>query len=104
MQGTVRRGSALTAVGRLTGEFDLILADPPYALNEFKELFLRVDSAGLIAPDAIAFLEHSKMTELPDALPGLSLSTTRKYGDSAISVYRAQALDAAPAGPAPEGN
>ena len=104
MQGTVRRGSALTAVGRLTGEFDLIFADPPYALNEFEELFLRVESAGLIAPDAIAFLEHSKMTELPDALPGLSLSTTRKYGDSAISVYRAQALDAAPAGPAPEGN
>ena len=104
MQGSVQKGNALNAVGRLKSEFDLIFADPPYALNEFEELFLRVDSAGLIAPDAIAFLEHSKMTELPDALPGLSLSTTRKYGDSAISVYRAQALDAAPAGPAPEGN
>ena len=45
MQGTVRRGSALTAVGRLTGEFNLIFADPPYALNEFKELFLnKIDS------------------------------------------------------------
>jgi len=97
MQGTVQRGSALSAVGRLTGEFDLIFADPPYALNEFEELFLRVESAGLIAPGAIAFLEHSKKTELPDALPGLRLSTTRKYGDSAISVYRARTRDATPA-------
>lgn len=91
MQGTVQRGSALQAVGRLKTEFDLIFADPPYDLNEFDELFKRVDGAGLIAPGAIAFLEHSKMTQLPDSLPGLTLSTHRIYGDTALSVYRAQA-------------
>ena len=90
MQGTVQRGSALQAVGRLRGEFDLIFADPPYDLNEFEELFSRIDDAGLLAPDAIAFLEHSKTIQLPDALPGLSLSRRRKYGDSAVSVYKAQ--------------
>lgn len=90
MQGTVQRGSALNAVGRLKGEFDLIFADPPYDLNEFESLFARVDAAGLIAPHATAFLEHSKMTELPDSLPGLALSTHRRYGDTALSVYRAQ--------------
>ncbi len=90
MNGTVHRGKALQAVARLKGEFDLIFADPPYDLNEFEELFLRVDETGLLAPDAIAFLEHSKATELPDTLPGLRLSTHRKYGDSAISVYRSQ--------------
>ena len=90
MQGTVQRGSALNAVRRLKGEFDLIFADPPYDLNEFESLFARVDAAGLIAPHATAFLEHSKMTELPDSLPGLALSTHRRYGDTALSVYRAQ--------------
>ncbi len=90
MQGTVQRGNALQAVGRLRGEFDLIFADPPYDLNEFEELFSRIDDAGLLAPDAIAFLEHSKTTQLPDTLPGLSLSRHRKYGDSAVSVYKAQ--------------
>ena len=89
MQGTVKRGSALQTVGRLQGEFDLVFADPPYDLDEFEELFSRVDDAGLLAPDAIVFLEHSKTTELPDALPGLRLSRRRRYGDSAISVYRA---------------
>ena len=90
MQGSVQRGSALSAVGRLKGEFDLIFADPPYDLNEFESLFARVEAANLIAPSAIAFLEHSKMTELPDSLPGLTLSTHRRYGDTALSVYKAQ--------------
>lgn len=89
MQGTVQKGSALNAVGRLKGEFDLIFADPPYDIVEFEQLFERVNVNGLIAPNAIAFLEHSKMTKLPDTLPGLELSTHRLYGDTAISVYKA---------------
>ena len=90
MQGSVQKGSALNAVGRLKGEFDLIFADPPYDLVEFESLFGLVHNAHLIAPNAIAFLEHSKMTDLPDSLPGLSLSTHRLYGDTAISVYKSQ--------------
>ncbi len=90
MQGTVQKGSALNAVGRLKGQFDLIFADPPYDLVEFEELFERVNASGLIAQDAIAFLEHSKMVELPDSLPGLKLSTHRLYGDTAVSVYKSQ--------------
>ena len=92
MQSSVQRGSALHAVGRLKGEFDLIFADPPYDLVEFEALFERVEEAGLIAPKAIAFLEHSKMTELPDSLPGLTLSTHRLYGDTAVSVYKSHAV------------
>ncbi len=95
MQGTVQKGSALNAVGRLKGEFDLIFADPPYDLVEFEALFARVNEAGLIAPNAIVFLEHSKMVELPESLPGLKLSTHRLYGDTAVSVYRSQ-LDTSP--------
>jgi len=90
IQGSVQKGSALNAVGRLKGEFDLIFADPPYDLAEFESLFELVHKSHLIAPQAIAFLEHSKMTELPDSLPGLTLSTHRLYGDTAVSVYKSQ--------------
>jgi 16S rRNA (guanine(966)-N(2))-methyltransferase RsmD len=100
MQGSVQRGNALTTVGRLKGEFDLIFADPPYDLNEFESLFTRVDEARLIAPGAIVFLEHSKMTELPDSLPGLALSTRRLYGDSAVSVYKSTVPYGEPGGTA----
>ena len=88
MQGSVQTGSALNAVGRLKGEFDLIFADPPYDLVEFEPLFQKVSDGGLIAPNAIVFAEHSKMTTLPESLPGLTLSTHRLYGDTAISVYK----------------
>ena len=91
-KGTVHRCKALQSVGRLEGEFELIFADPPYELNEFEPLFTRVNDAGLIAPSAIAFLEHSKKTKLPNMLPGLTLSTHRLYGDSAVSVYRSNKL------------
>ncbi|NQW19874.1 MAG: 16S rRNA (guanine(966)-N(2))-methyltransferase RsmD [Chloroflexi bacterium] len=96
MQGSVKRGSALNAVGRLKGEFDLIFADPPYELIEFEALFQRVNEAGLIAPNAIVFLEHSKMTDLPESLPGLRLSTHRLYGDTAVSVYKSQPTSGSP--------
>ena len=88
MQGSVQKGRALNSVGRLKGEFDLIFADPPYNLVEFESLFELVHNAHLISPNAIAFLEHSKMTDLPDSLPGLSLYTHKLYGDTAISVYK----------------
>jgi 16S rRNA G966 N2-methylase RsmD len=75
-------------VNRLYGQFDLIFADPPYELNEFEELFTRLSNSHLISVDAIVFVEHSKMTELPNLLPGIYRSTYRIYGDTALSVYR----------------
>ena len=98
MQGTVQKGSALNAVGRLKGEFDLIFADPPYDLVEFEALFQKVSDAHLIAPNAIVFAEHSKMTELPETLPGLKLSTHRLYRDTAVSVYNAKSESSATSG------
>lgn len=88
IQGSVQRGSALQVVNRLSGQFDLIFADPPYELNEFEELFTRLSNSHLISVDAIVFVEHSKMTELPNLLPGIYRSTHRIYGDTALSVYR----------------
>jgi len=95
MQSSVQTGNALNVVGRLQGEFDLIFADPPYDLVEFEALFHKVSEAHLIAPNAIVFAEHSKMTKLSDALPGLKLSTHRLYGDTAVSVYKS-ATDTSP--------
>ena len=90
----VQKGNALRSVGKLDEKFDLIFADPPYELNEFEALFKRVDNARLIANGATAFLEHSKKTQLPSRLPGLTLSTQRLYGDSALSVYIARISNA----------
>ena len=87
-RGNIRKGKALNAVCSLKSEFDLVFADPPYELVEFEKLFKRIDAKDLLSKDAIAFLEHSKKTDLPDLLPGLKLSKQRLYGDTAISIYR----------------
>lgn len=87
-RGRVHRGDALKVAERLEGEFDLVFADPPYAMVPFSDLFERLHRRGLMAQNAIAFLEHSARTLLPDELPGARRTDTRKYGDAAVSVYR----------------
>lgn len=87
-RGRVHRGDALKVAERLEGEFDLVFADPPYAMVPFSDLFERLHRRRLMAPNAIAFLEHSARTVLPDELPGARLTDSRKYGDAAVSVYR----------------
>ena len=93
VKSVIHRGSALNLVGKLKGQYDLFFVDPPYDLDEFEPLFFKVDQTQLIATGAIAFIEHSKRTVLPDRLPGFALSTHRVYGDSAVSVYKADVTE-----------
>lgn len=95
-RGNIRKGKALNAVCSLKSEFDLVFADPPYELVEFEKLFERIHTKALLSKDAIAFLEHSKKTDLPDLLPGLKLSKQRLYGDTAISIYRSDSSTTTP--------
>ena len=87
-RGKVHRGDALSVVGRLEGEFNLVFADPPYGEDPFIELMEGLTVRGLVAKDAVVYLEHSGKLELPEALPGVLLESRRKYGDAAVSVYR----------------
>ena len=86
-RGRVRRGNALAALERLEGEFDLVFADPPYGEDPFQGLMERISSRKLLARDAVVFLEHSARFELPEELPGVRRQSTRRYGDTAVSVY-----------------
>jgi 16S rRNA (guanine966-N2)-methyltransferase len=95
-RGRVHRGNVLTVLGRLEGKFDVIFADPPYSEDPFIALMTGVDRKGLLATGGTVFLEHSSRTELAEDMPGVSLVTRRKYGDSAVSVYRAAETERGP--------
>jgi 16S rRNA (guanine966-N2)-methyltransferase len=63
-------------------KYDLVLADPPYAMTDYDALarhFPRV-----LADDGLLVLESAARTE-PD-LPGLAVRTSRKYGSTRITV------------------
>lgn len=78
----------LRALPTLTGQFDVVFADPPYADNPFEELARRLVSNGLLTPGGTVMLEHFHKTDLPGELAGLGLVTRRRYGDAAVSIYR----------------
>lgn len=86
----VHRGAAQTIAGRLQGRFDIVFADPPYSEDPFAELFGTLAARGCIAARATVFAEHGKRLVLPPALPGLRQVDRRVYGDSAVTVYRAE--------------
>ena len=61
--------NAPALLSALSGQFDLVLADPPYDTTEgdygWRELMLDTAIASLLAPDAILALEHGREKELP---------------------------------------
>jgi 16S rRNA (guanine966-N2)-methyltransferase len=76
------------ALTKLTGEYSLILADPPYADEESDGLLRRVASSSLVQPETVIVLEHSKRKTPLSALGQLPLLTSRRHGDTIISIYR----------------
>ena len=72
------------------GPFDLVFADPPWALVEdgaaVRDL-ARLVAAGVLSEDATVVLEHSARTAPPD-VPGLAAERTRRYGDTALTLYK----------------
>jgi 16S rRNA (guanine966-N2)-methyltransferase len=83
---TVLRLDASTALAQEATagrKYDLVLADPPYAMTDYTTLaryFPRV-----LADDGLLVLESAAKTE-PE-LPGLAVRTTRKYGSTRVTVF-----------------
>jgi 16S rRNA (guanine(966)-N(2))-methyltransferase RsmD len=84
----VHCGDALKVLERLSGSFDVIFADPPYADVPFKDIAEALEKRQLLAEGGTVFLEHFRKTDLPEKLAGLQRVTRREYGDAALSVYR----------------
>lgn len=85
------------------GPFDLVLADPPWALvdgGEAQRVIAALVAAGALgaargdAP-ALVVLEHSARTAPADLpIPGLELTEGRRYGDTALAFYKPAILPA----------
>ena len=84
----VHCGDATRVARRLDGEFDIVFLDPPYGEDPFEEVLSALCERGAIAEDAVVFAEHGARLSLPERLPGVVLDKRRRYGDTAVSVYR----------------
>jgi 16S rRNA (guanine966-N2)-methyltransferase len=83
---TVVRLDASTALAQEVAagrKYDLVLADPPYAMTDYTALSRYLPR--VLADDGLLVLESGAKTE-PD-IPGLTVRTTRKYGSTRVTVF-----------------
>ncbi len=79
-------GDALASLRKLRRErreFEVIFLDPPYASDLGEEA---LSEAAFLLGDGVAVLEHGSRTAAP-AVDPLRCMETRKFGDTAITLY-----------------
>lgn len=69
--------------------FDLVVADPPYSFVEWERLLSLLEQGAMMAPQAVVILEHAAKTPLPEQVGSLIKFRSHRYGDTALSFYRA---------------
>jgi 16S rRNA (guanine966-N2)-methyltransferase len=79
-------GHFLHSTHRWDAPFDLIFADPPYALVQPGELAAEILNSGLLAPAGLLVIEHSKRFAPPE-IDGLILRKSRVLGETTVSIW-----------------
>jgi 16S rRNA (guanine966-N2)-methyltransferase len=68
------------------GPFDLVVADPPWAVVAAAARALERVTATALAPGARVVLEHAARDAAP-VVAGLVVRSTRAWGDTAVTIY-----------------
>jgi 16S rRNA (guanine966-N2)-methyltransferase len=79
-------GDVFAEIPRLSGRFDIIYADPPYAFGRYDELLAALDR--VLGDDAFVGIEHQRRTE-PFTIETKRLKATRRaeYGEVWITLF-----------------
>jgi len=83
-QVEVRKGDVFKLLKQMTGQYDLIFADPPYNLPNIPQLPAMVAAQQLLKPNGLLVVEHQSNMRLSNQ-PGYT--ETRKYGNSSFSFF-----------------
>lgn len=86
----VHRGEVERALDSLEGGYGLVLADPPYDDEPWEGLMGRLEVRQLLDEGGLLVAEHHHKSELDDRYGGLVRQTERRYGDTSLSIYRAE--------------
>ncbi|QKV75494.1 16S rRNA (guanine(966)-N(2))-methyltransferase RsmD [Amycolatopsis sp. Hca4] len=85
--GTVRAGQVEAVVAApAPSAFDLVLADPPYAVDAaaLGSVLAALGAGGWLAASALVVVERAARDGEPDWPPGFEPTRTKKYGDTAV--------------------
>ena len=91
-QSRVMRGDALALVrrlGRSAERFDLVLADPPYALELGPALLAALAAAQIVALGGTVVIESARRHPVRP-VPGWRVVSERRYGDTVVTRLSAE--------------
>lgn len=75
------------ALEQLSGEFDLIFLDPPYAKEQIVSDIEKMAERELLSEDVMVVCETDKAVELPEEIACLGIWKEKIYGISKVTVY-----------------
>jgi len=78
---------AINVLSRQEKKFDLIFVDPPYQKRFVQKTLKTLAESSLFTPDTVIITEHHPK-EMPGDIAGLSLTDSRKYGQTRVSFFK----------------
>lgn len=90
-QGLVLRMKVERALDILSEGYDLVFVDPPYGLADWDGLMSRIAGSGLTKAQGLVVVEHPSRIALAATYGGMAQERRRRYGDSAVTIYRSRA-------------
>ena len=89
-RGQVHVMDAGKALDRLSGPYDVIFMDPPYADESVDRVVDQIDEKGLCGVDGMVIVEHARRRPLEGRYGGLVLEKEKTYGDTMLSIFRVE--------------
>lgn len=86
--------AALADLGNRGRRFDLVFVDPPYGQNLVPEVLTLIDARGVLAEGGWVICEHHAKDPVPAVAGGLYKFREVVFGETVLSIYRAEARDA----------
>lgn len=86
-QFTLLKMEAERALAQLSGTFNLVFLDPPYAKEQIVETIQSLDDRGLLAEDVMVVCETDKAVDLPEEIGSVGIWKEKVYGISKVTVY-----------------
>lgn len=78
---------AKQALPLLSGNFDLVLLDPPYAKEQIVADITALEDAQLLSESVLIVCETDKATDLPEEISNFGIWKQKIYGMSKVTVY-----------------
>ena len=87
-RGHVYRALVEQALTFLEGPYHLVMLDPPYEMSGVGQIMEALARTGLLERDGLVVMEHSSRVAVAEEYGKLRRQDHRRYGDTALSVYR----------------